>query len=105
MAFCLSCSYRQPAQYIRNDTLPQLPEHDVGSLTSLMILWTGWVASRYLELCLFRHLQLVSNDTSFDSVEDQKSYIMCILTVLLVSNVSPESIHKDSMVKFPSPDY
>ncbi|KAJ3459686.1 hypothetical protein MRS44_015759 [Fusarium solani] len=97
IVFCQSSSYRQPPQSTINSTLPQFPKDDAGRLTSSLVSWTGWVTSRYFELYLFRYLQVLSNDTSFDSVEDQKSYIMCLVDTLLLSAFCPQSIHKDSM--------
>ncbi|KAM5376319.1 hypothetical protein ACJZ2D_005541 [Fusarium nematophilum] len=45
-ALCLSSSYRQPPQFTCDSALLQLPGHDAGSLTSSLVFWTGWVASR-----------------------------------------------------------
>ncbi|RSL60692.1 hypothetical protein CEP53_005354 [Fusarium sp. AF-6] len=57
----------------------------------------GRRASRYLELRLFQYLQVISNKTSFNSVEDRKSYIMTIFSVLLFSASYTQSTHEDAM--------
>lgn len=45
----------------------------------------AWFCGRYLELCLFRYLQHVANGAS-EICEDRKTYIFCILFVLLGTN-------------------
>jgi len=42
-----------------------------------------WIAARYLELCLFRHLQWLSNNLAERPTEEQKAYIICMFQVLL----------------------
>ncbi|RMJ13455.1 hypothetical protein CDV36_006905 [Fusarium kuroshium] len=97
--FCDSPSYQQSPESTIDDALPQFPTEDAGRLTSILVSWAGWVASRYLELHLFHHLQVIANNASFDSVEDRKSYIMTIFSVLLFSASYTQSIHEDAMDK------
>ncbi|RSM01369.1 hypothetical protein CEP52_008582 [Fusarium oligoseptatum] len=97
--FCDSLSYQQSPESTIDDALPQFPTDDAGRLTSILVSWAGWVASRYLELHLFHDLQVICNNASFDSVEDRKSYIMTIFSVLLFSASYTQSIHEDAMDK------
>lgn len=47
-----------------------------------------WFCSRYAEICLFRYLQTAANNPS-NVTADQKTFIYCLLSVLIASESNP----------------
>ncbi|RSL39456.1 hypothetical protein CEP54_016321 [Fusarium duplospermum] len=97
MAFCLGSPYRQPPPFAFDGAAFELSKDNLEGLTRCLVSWMSWVVSRYVEISLFRYLQGASNNHSFDSVEDQKSYIICLLIILLSPDPYPQSLHDDFM--------
>jgi hypothetical protein len=92
ITFCMACPYL--CLEVREDDtiLSFLPKKKKQEILRDATVTLTWTASRYLELCLFRYLQRVSNDLTDRSSENEKAYIICMFQILLLNGGITSSI-------------
>jgi hypothetical protein len=93
ITFCMACPYLRLEEVREDDTI--LSFHQKKRKQKILrdaTVTLTWTASRYLELCLFRYLQRVSNDLTDRPSENEKAYIICMFQILLLNGGITSSI-------------